>query len=118
MLDANLKRAAAPSKRLTYEVVQAFIAAWWQSESIHEVCSRTGMERRDASNLAAGLRKRGIPMKSMKLVIKGKKMCFLTDADYQRLKLHAVELQERAERLAAIEREAAEIQRKYRQVTG
>lgn len=117
MSDDNLKRAADPSRHSTYDAMRAFIAAWWQSESIHEVCSKTGMERRDASNLAAGLRKRGIPMKSMKLVVKGKKMCFLTEADYKRLKVHAVELQERAERLAAIEREAAEIQRKYRTVT-
>jgi hypothetical protein len=44
-----------------------FIETWWDSDTTQEVVERfgRGLDRRDAQNEAAGLRRRGVPMKDM-----------------------------------------------------
>lgn len=49
---------------MDHEQIFDFVRAWWQSASLAEVCQKTGLDRRAASNLAAQLRRRDVPMKS------------------------------------------------------
>jgi hypothetical protein len=44
-----------------------FIETWWDSATTQEVVERfgRGLDRRDAQNEAAGLRRKGVPMKGM-----------------------------------------------------
>lgn len=118
MLDDNAKRISGQSKLSTFETMRAFVLAWWQSDSIHDVCTKMKLERRDASNMAAELRRRGVPMKSMK--IHPCKYCKpkLLASDYARLASLATELKEQDERLKQIKAEAERVQRKYRTVIG
>lgn len=112
------EQSMTADNRLTFESMRAFVLAWWQSDSIHDVCTKMKMERRDASNMAAELRRRGVPMKSMK--IHPCKYCKpkLLASDYARLASLATELKEQVERIRQIKDEAEKIQRKYRQVIG
>lgn len=118
MLDDNAKKAADQSRRLTFDAMQAFVLAWWQSDTIHDVCTKLKLERRDASNMAAELRRRGVPMKSMKFHPCKCHKPKLMASDYARLASLATELKEQEERLKRIKEEAEMIQRKYRQVIG
>jgi hypothetical protein len=65
-----------------------FIETWWDSETTEEVLKRfgRGLDRRDAQNEAAGLRKRGVPMKTMKPRLKQPRARF-TAAEMEGLKL-------------------------------
>lgn len=73
-----------PSSRV--EKICQFIRDWWASDTIDEACQRTGMDRRDASNLAAHLRRKGVPMKNMPRAARNEVQPMLTNDDLDLLR--------------------------------
>lgn len=50
---------------MTYEQAITFVLTWQRSRDIAEFCRTTGIDRRQASNDAANLRRKGVPLKPM-----------------------------------------------------
>jgi hypothetical protein len=47
-----------------YPFYESFVRAWWRADAIQEVCLELGIDRREASNVAAALRRRGFHLKT------------------------------------------------------
>lgn len=89
MNDVHSKRA----ERIKF--LREFVIAWWECATIDEVCLQMGIDRRGASNLAAALRQKDIPLKRYPPRPKCKSEQKVYQSDYVAIRKMAECLQER-----------------------
>ena len=70
--------------------MKLFVSSWYESQSLQEVALKNpGMDRQEASNLAADLRRNGVKLPKMKRV-KPKSGKRLTPAEWHELRIWAI----------------------------
>jgi hypothetical protein len=62
-----------------------FVVEWQKADSIQDFCKIIGMDRRDASNIAASMRRHKVPLKSLKLRRGRPHEQRITDQEYREL---------------------------------
>lgn len=57
------KKTFNVSRDEAFQAKADFIRAWWRAETFEQLIAELGIDRREASNEAAGLRRRGVILK-------------------------------------------------------
>lgn len=70
---------------MTFEAAKAFVTAWYEADSLADVCRVTGLDRRGCSNRAAHLRSRGVELPILPVATEAGVRTSIGKADWLRL---------------------------------